>query len=100
VVKRTWQWLGKQYGHVQSDVFIVMPNHLHGIIIINDRRGGSRFAPAKKTQNIGKLIDACRELNHFRIVLLGKIIIFENSTPGCLAATANTQYFFAVAGAF
>ncbi len=63
MVNRTWQWLGKQYGHVQLDVFIVMPNHLHGIIIINDRRGGSRSAPTKKTKPLGQLIGAFKTVS-------------------------------------
>jgi len=42
IVRDCWQWLEKQYPHVKLDEFVIMPNHMHGIIIIetdNPRRG-------------------------------------------------------------
>ncbi len=38
-----WQWLARRYAHVDLDEWIVMPNHLHGIIVITDD-GRRRFA--------------------------------------------------------
>ena len=43
-VARCWEWLGQQYPYIDLDEWIVMPNHLHGIIVIADRRGASRSA--------------------------------------------------------
>ena len=43
IVDECWKWLARQYDYVHLDEYVVMPNHLHGIIII--RRGGSRTAP-------------------------------------------------------
>jgi REP element-mobilizing transposase RayT len=59
-----WLWLAEQYPYVVLDEWVVMPNHLHGIIVITDDldvdgldaggvgrggsdggRGGSRTAP-------------------------------------------------------
>jgi putative transposase len=53
IVSESWQWLAAQYEYVRLDAWVVMPNHLHGIIVITDRgmgggdsgRGGSRTAP-------------------------------------------------------
>ncbi len=42
---RCWEWLAQQYPYVDLDEWILMPNHLHGIIVITDRGGGSRSAP-------------------------------------------------------
>jgi REP element-mobilizing transposase RayT len=39
------EWLPRRYPYVDLDEWIVMPNHLHGILVITDRRGGSRTAP-------------------------------------------------------
>lgn len=39
--KECWQWLERQYEHVQLDEFIVMPNHLHGILVITDEMADS-----------------------------------------------------------
>ena len=35
-VETSWQWLGEQYRYVTLDEWVVMPNHLHGILIIHD----------------------------------------------------------------
>lgn len=35
MVWEQWRWLAEQYGHVKLDAFIVMPNHVHGILIID-----------------------------------------------------------------
>jgi REP element-mobilizing transposase RayT len=42
-----WEWLAGQYSYVNLDEWTVMPNHLHGIIVITDGRGASRSAPTK-----------------------------------------------------
>jgi len=42
IVAESWQWLERQYEHVEMDEWVVMPNHLHGIMVIKDCRGGSR----------------------------------------------------------
>jgi REP element-mobilizing transposase RayT len=42
IVAESWQWLERQYEYVVLDEWVVMPNHLHGIVVITDCRGGSR----------------------------------------------------------
>ena len=42
IIKTSWEWLQQQYEHIDPGEFVVMPNHLHGIIVLNNRRGGSR----------------------------------------------------------
>jgi putative transposase len=46
-VARCWKWLAHQYPYVDLDEWIVMPNHLHGIMVITDGGGGSRTPPTK-----------------------------------------------------
>jgi REP element-mobilizing transposase RayT len=53
-----WEWLAKQYDYVELDEWVIMPNHMHGIIVITNRRGGSRTAPKKKRKPLGRLIGA------------------------------------------
>lgn len=36
IINQQWQWLSKKYSYVGLDKFIVMPNHIHGILIINN----------------------------------------------------------------
>ena len=52
VVAESWQWMGEQYEHVELDEWVIMPNHLHGIIVISERRGGSR---TRSTQTVGTI---------------------------------------------
>jgi REP element-mobilizing transposase RayT len=34
IVDKCWKWLAQQYDYVHLDQYVVMPNHLHGIINI------------------------------------------------------------------
>ena len=75
LVSDAWQWLGTQYPYVVLDEFVVMPNHLHGIIMITDdtRRGGSRTAPTGadspdgKRKPLGRLIGAFKTVSTKRV---------------------------------
>lgn len=40
IVCQCWYEIPKHFNHVQLDAFIVMPDHIHGIIIIDDYPGG------------------------------------------------------------
>ena len=82
VVQLAWQWLDEQYDHVGLDTFIVMPNHLHGIIILTGESRGdsrcrddSRIAPTNKRKPIGRLVGA------FKTVSTKQINKIRN-TPG------------------
>ena len=45
IVVDTYLWLANQYPYVHLDRWVVMPNHLHGIIVLTDDcRGGLRIA--------------------------------------------------------
>jgi REP element-mobilizing transposase RayT len=86
IVAQTYQWLSQRYPYVDLDKWIVMPNHLHGIIVITDtpRRGGSRHrrcseasAPTTNNQNhtikpkpLGRLIGAFKTVSTKQINIL------------------------------
>lgn len=66
IVRDTWEWLGNQYSYVGLDEYVTMPNHFHGIILIDhdrgdgsvgcaddSRRGASRGAPTTGTPTTG-----------------------------------------------
>ena len=36
IVLTDWQNLPKRHSHIELDAFIVMPNHVHGIVVIKD----------------------------------------------------------------
>jgi REP element-mobilizing transposase RayT len=66
VVEETWLWLADQYESVHLDEFVVMPNHLHGIIVIEDKcRGGPLAAPTQtpKRKPLGQLVGAFKTVS-------------------------------------
>ncbi len=78
MVAASWKWLGIQYPYVGLDEYIVMPNHLHGIIAIggscksamaSHRRGDSRIAPTApqvkemKRKPLGRLVGAFKTVS-------------------------------------
>jgi putative transposase len=78
IVAEKWQWLENQYSYVLSGMSAVMPNHFHGIMMIDfDGRGGSRTAPtgSVKRKPLGRLIGA------FKTVSTKQINVMRN-TPG------------------
>ena len=48
IVMQCWNDLVRHYPHVRRDEFVVMPNHVHGILVLNDV--GAGFKPAPTTQ--------------------------------------------------
>ena len=49
VARREWARLARRFPHVQLDAFVVMPNHIHGIIIIT---GDGCRGTASPTDNL------------------------------------------------
>ncbi len=49
IVESVWKNIPLHYPEVKNEVFTIMPNHVHGIIIIQDlKRAGHRPAPTEK----------------------------------------------------
>lgn len=36
IVNNQWLWLSEQYSYIKLDEFIIMPNHVHGIVLIEN----------------------------------------------------------------
>ena len=70
VIEQCWSWLAKRYEFVELDQYVVMPNHLHGIIVIRDgMAGGSRTAPTRDAvrKPLGRLVGAFKTLSTNRL---------------------------------
>jgi len=84
IVAQSWMWLGDHHPYVDLDAWVIMPNHIHGIVVILDDdivsrdrrggcrgdpcRGGSRTAPtAAKRKPLGRLIGAFKTVSTKRI---------------------------------
>ncbi len=47
MIQSVWNGLPEHYPHVELDQFVVMPNHMHGIVVIsNDNCRGGVFPPS------------------------------------------------------
>src|SRR5262245_5049250 len=57
IVNETWFAIQEQYPYVQLDEWVIMPNHVHGIIMIveGDRRG-EVTSPLPKRHTLGQII--------------------------------------------
>lgn len=51
IVEWEWQRLAQQFPYVELDAFVVMPNHLHGIIILHDPPVGATHLNQEDTQS-------------------------------------------------
>ncbi|RME36332.1 MAG: hypothetical protein D6794_08655 [Deltaproteobacteria bacterium] len=53
MVHRWWNELNNKFPHVRTDAFVVMPNHIHGIIIIPPTVGADlRVRPDENAQHV------------------------------------------------
>jgi REP element-mobilizing transposase RayT len=53
VAVKCWKGIPAYFPHVDVDEFVVMPNHIHGILSIVDAVGAKHFSPLKPQQPHG-----------------------------------------------
>ncbi|RLC54312.1 MAG: hypothetical protein DRH79_00935 [Candidatus Cloacimonadota bacterium] len=58
IVKERWLWLQDQYNYVKCGEYAIMPNHFHGILIIDTIVGEGRDLPLQKIKPLSELIGA------------------------------------------
>jgi putative transposase len=60
IAQKQWYWLGEQYPYVVLHAFIVMPNHIHGIIEINRNivQTGRDPSQQQKIKSLSELMGA------------------------------------------
>jgi len=57
IIKMVWHGLTYHYKYVELDEFIIMPNHIHGIIILQDAVGaGLKPAPTIKRRGLTEIV--------------------------------------------
>ena len=90
IVRDAWAWLESQYPTVQLDEFFIMPNHLHGILLIGDKperdeinsgRGGHplRVRQGRANRPDGKSLGGL--IGAFKTVSTKQVNLLRN-TPG------------------
>jgi REP element-mobilizing transposase RayT len=73
IVERTLLELPSTFPHVELDCWVIMPNHVHIIVILTDapeggsqRKGGSRTAPTRR-KPLGRVIGAFKTMSSKQI---------------------------------
>ncbi|HZU86713.1 MAG TPA: transposase, partial [Anaerolineaceae bacterium] len=62
IVQKTWENLIFHYPNIDLDSFTLMPNHIHGIIILKDGKN-----PDKKQHGIPEIVRAFKSFSSRRI---------------------------------
>ncbi len=52
IVRKQWIWLEKHFKYVHLDEFVIMPNHMHGILEIKPNVGTNSDLSLQSNQNI------------------------------------------------
>ncbi len=77
LIKGAWEWIPTRYLYVKLDTYILMPNHLHGIIVITEEDAAHAKTSSSSSKPLGRLIGAFKTLSTKRFNLL-------EGTPGQL----------------
>ena len=69
IVGACWDDLPCHYQHMELDAFVVMPNHIHGVIVLADTVVGAGFkpAPTRKRHGLPEIIRAFKTFSSRRI---------------------------------
>jgi REP element-mobilizing transposase RayT len=55
IVEKCWEEIPRHFMDVELDEYVIMPNHFHGIIILNEQCRGEVTSPLQKP-TLGKVI--------------------------------------------
>ena len=56
IIDKIWKEIPNHYSDIELDTYIIMPNHIHGIIKINNPVGDGHAHPVNKSNNIPTMI--------------------------------------------
>lgn len=56
VVRNRWLEIPNHFSNIKLDEYVIMPNHIHGIIIIDNPVGDGHARPVKKSNNLSVII--------------------------------------------
>ncbi|MCP4360168.1 MAG: transposase [Chloroflexi bacterium] len=68
IVQACWDDLPNHYSHVDLDAFAIMPNHIHGIIVLDTDHVGAGLKPAPaKRHGLPEIVRALKTFSSRRI---------------------------------
>jgi len=84
IARKRWLWLEQQYKYVKLDEFVIMPNHVHGIVEIKSNVGTSRDLTLHKNND---------PRNHIKIKPLSELIGAFKTTSSKYIHQAGLEEF-------
>jgi REP element-mobilizing transposase RayT len=60
MVASLWEDLPARFSAIEIDAFVVMPNHLHGIVVLPDQWAATRVAPTNEVSGVGATLVGAR----------------------------------------
>jgi putative transposase len=79
IVKRYWMEIPDHYENIELDEFIVMPNHVHGIIIITDPVGAIHESPLQMTQKQRRKMKLSKIVGRFKMMSAKEVNIYRDT---------------------
>ncbi len=97
IAKRNWKRISKRYPNVRLDRFIIMPNHIHGIVIIDNKNAPRRRnAPRRVRTEEARRVRTIHE-NRFGSLINNSLPSIINHYKGAVKKECNKkgfEYFF------
>jgi putative transposase len=67
VVKKYWEEIPKYYQDIEIDEFIIMPNHIHGIIVLTEPVGAIHESPLPTTAQQRRKMKLSKIIGRFKM---------------------------------
>jgi REP element-mobilizing transposase RayT len=81
IIKQYWEEIPKHFENVELDEFIIMPNHIHGIIVLTEPIGVIHESPLPMTQRQRRTMTLSKIIGRFKMLTAKEINLMHNA-PG------------------
>lgn len=99
VVESCWLAIPEHFPHVSLDAFVVMPNHLHGILVFEDSRGFSaNQATGEGVVRARYIVPLHGESRHFGAPVSGDLPTVMRTFKAAVSRQANASGAMAATG--
>src|SRR5512143_3870547 len=88
IVLQTWNNLPARFPSIESDAFVIMPNHMHGIIVIGHDTVGATLASPKDQGAVGATLASPNDQDTVGATLASPN---DQSAVGATLASPNDQ---------
>jgi REP element-mobilizing transposase RayT len=79
IVQRYWKDIPDHFQNVELDDYIIMPNHIHGIIILNNPVGAIHESPLPMNQLQRRKMTLSKIIGRFKMITAKEINILYNT---------------------